>query len=448
MEKYSSDSSQSTSRRRGLDYRQAPKMEKFKEESSGNIKSFFKKFEEYCRKNIRGGRRFWINALEEHLEGKVADTFAQLRDEEDEYEEAKEKLIRWYKDSAESRRRSHNKKFRNAQPHEDESLYLFSIRLACMYKRAYPRHDVNKSKKLVKQFKKKIPRKVREVLENQIMTRKMEGKKIDWGFVQKCVKFRDNDVDDRDSDSMEERKKSKVREVEINLGQERRTQERDVSKGRTRERSSSMQTEDRKLSRMGMNGEGCFKCGAIGHFARECEKWNEGLCFTCGQSNHFARDCPDKSERRREYVYQTARGGNLNMRGHGNVEQNYRGGYNLNRGGYNLNRDGYTTNRNYSYRGRGRGNFRGGYQNQGYGWSAGDEDQRNGHYGMNQFGTYPNNLQQSDASRQGWANAPVYQPRTSPETTHPGGQISYTSLPTPGNVSQINGVSRDGHKLN
>ena len=150
VERYSSDSSQSTSIRRGLDYRQAPKMEKFKEESSGNIKSFFKKFEEYCRKNIREGRRFWINALEEHLEGKVADTFAQLRDEEDEYEEAKEKLIRWYKDSAESRRRSHNKKFRNAQPHEDESLYLFSIRLACMYKRAYPRHDVNKSKKLVK----------------------------------------------------------------------------------------------------------------------------------------------------------------------------------------------------------------------------------------------------------------------------------------------------------
>ncbi|XP_021286445.1 glycine-rich protein 2 isoform X1 [Herrania umbratica] len=58
----------------------------------------------------------------------------------------------------------------------------------------------------------------------------------------------------------------------------------------------------------GGGGGGCFKCGEMGHLARDCGQGGgggggryggggggggSGACYNCGGSGHFARECPN-----------------------------------------------------------------------------------------------------------------------------------------------------------
>ncbi|XP_022762279.1 glycine-rich protein 2-like [Durio zibethinus] len=57
----------------------------------------------------------------------------------------------------------------------------------------------------------------------------------------------------------------------------------------------------------GSGGGGCFKCGEMGHMARDCTQGGGGgggrygggggsggmACYNCGGAGHFARDCPN-----------------------------------------------------------------------------------------------------------------------------------------------------------
>ena len=309
-----------------VDYRQVPKMGKFREESGQDLKKYFARFEDYCEQNYRGGTRFWLSVLEEHLDGKILENFQLLREPDDEYFEAKSKLLKWFNDSAEARKQGNKHKFISARPKHGESLYLFSIRLASVYKTAYPKHDIKKSSKLIKQFTSVISKDARNALNTQIISRKLKGKKPSWDFVQKCVKIKDLDDEMGQYEVVNNGGENK-REIVINLT---RKEEEEVAKqnnnyerGRESQGASgefrrrrTYSNSDRSLSRVRNNRneldfKTCFTCKKPGHFAKDCWR-NLGLCLVCGEEGHFIQDCPNKRE-----DYEDRRGRNGRARGQG-----------------------------------------------------------------------------------------------------------------------------------
>ena len=283
-----------------IDYREAPRLEKFREESGQNLRRYLMKFEEYCRLNFRGSKEFWLNVLEDKLEGRIQESFKILRDPNDDYHETIEVFLDWYKDSADNRKRRYRRKFAEAKPKRDEGLHMFSIRLASIFRTAYPKHEVNKSKLLIKQFKKVIPRRSRESLNTQLTACRLKNKKPDWNFVQQCVRFQEGD-DERDSrsDSEEEVKVRRPKEVVINLSnksQDNRRSRFDNHQDNRREyiqrdQSHSHLANRRSRDQSRGNYNRCFKCDKVGHEARNC--WRAlGLCLICGEDGHFVNECP------------------------------------------------------------------------------------------------------------------------------------------------------------
>ncbi|PSS25995.1 Glycine-rich protein [Actinidia chinensis var. chinensis] len=45
----------------------------------------------------------------------------------------------------------------------------------------------------------------------------------------------------------------------------------------------------------GGGANACFKCGEVGHMARDCYQGGGGGCYNCGEDVHFARECPNSS---------------------------------------------------------------------------------------------------------------------------------------------------------
>ena len=174
------------------DNRNIPNLEKFREDSGQDLNKYLKKFEKYCEENYRRCHKdLWLNVLEDHLDGSIRETFILLRDPNDTYKEATGKLIDCFKGSSSIRKKEYRRKFERALPKRDESLFMFSIRLANLFKLAFPKHDLEKSSKLVDQFKASIPRQARDLIATQSMAYELKGKKARWSFIQKCVKLKD-----------------------------------------------------------------------------------------------------------------------------------------------------------------------------------------------------------------------------------------------------------------
>ena len=264
----------------------------------------------------------------------------------------KEKLVSWYRDETELRKAKNRKKFDQAKLKPGESLFIFSNRLKNLFKLAYPRHRAEYSNTLIYQYKSVVPKSMRNIINAQIMSHKLKGRKLEWKTVQKCARLQDLEIgmekqEDQGSSS------SDVKEIVINLNEAQGVKKKVFNKGK--KGNSNIDTISRDVRpkvfySVGENQAGpqfrysnerqvpgrsnqfrgntsfkptrsqfgkypvkqlgmrCHYCNRFGHSERNC--WKKlRACFVCGKVGHFANSCSEKNNfRQHQPSYQRPRG--------------------------------------------------------------------------------------------------------------------------------------------
>ena len=406
-----------------IDSRQLPKLEKFSEESGQSLSAYLVKFENYCKESFRGPKDLWINELENHLKGGILDTFSSIRDFNDSYEDLKNKLLKSFNDNKEIRKKLYRQKFENARPKPKESMYMFSVRLEGLFKSAFPKHRTNTGSTLINQFKHAVPKSVRKMLKMQILACKLKDDKVNWSFVQQCVRL--NDIEDQkskqDSDTSVEIVKETQKEVLISLSETKEnkiTQRNLEKKNGNRTDGHSVECDrfdrgnrvynNRKIygaNSGSRNLQGsldhnehstdsnrvvfCNMCKKFGHLSLGCHS-RIRCYFARGSLEHFIGNCPRRYDGQASSTINRSQNNNSNQgsqdyrsqSGRGNFSGNNRGNqrYNRNssydRSSYNRNssndrntyyrnssNDSRSHNRNHNYKDSGSRNSRENYRN-------------------------------------------------------------------------------------
>ena len=171
-----------------LDNKKSPIQRKFNDNSGESLKDYLDQFEEYCSDNLRGGSKFWIDELEERLSGETLKAFKSVKSNRDNYDDVKKKLLAWYNEMKESRRRRAKHEFEKMQYDPNESLYLYSNRLLKVFKRAFPSANVEKSSTLRDKYINSIPKSAKSQL-NVISF--VNNKSMTWSSIQEFATRRD-----------------------------------------------------------------------------------------------------------------------------------------------------------------------------------------------------------------------------------------------------------------
>ena len=342
---------------KNLDNRCLPELEKFNENSNEGLEKYLDRFENYCKSKFRGDKYLWITELEKHLKGKTKEGLTSVRQFDDEYDEVRKKLLKWYKDEKEVRKINARKKFERARPKPGESYYAFSNRLETLFKTAYPKHKPENSNTLIYQFKAAVNNNLKEVIKNRIIAYKEKDKKLSWTRIKKCASVYDLEKKlERQGSSSEEDKS----EIVINLNDSKALNgskykvdnnnnfkhnynhhhkqhnfvDRQTSQVNNVNKSNfSLQNNSHRQFNPSFNSKNtyhntgytnnnhtnsnkrqdnniqgyrysspptnyykCKGCGRFGHTEQNCRTILRA-CFICGNKDHFIRNCPQYVER-------------------------------------------------------------------------------------------------------------------------------------------------------
>lgn len=291
-----------------FDTRKVLPLEVFDESCGMKLENYFKKFEEYYEANYKCSKSFWTEEFMKYLKGRNLEGFQSIKQIDDEYEAVKRKFINWYQEEDAVRKDNAKKVFSRATYKTGETLLMYCNRLLTLFKKAYPRKDVDCSNTLINQLRQSVPMEVKQILNAQILSAKIEDKKMTWNKVLKIARI-------YDLDNLEKGEERAIEDeiIEINLTNAKHLQ---VDSGRTHYRSGGNysnpprkydyenyqlssqyynryqpQTRERKdeYARVPTT-KTCSFCKRFGHIYEEC-RVRLGLCLWCGERGHIAKEC-------------------------------------------------------------------------------------------------------------------------------------------------------------
>lgn len=186
---------------RNLDIRKTPSPGMYDAKSGLDLTDYLRKFEVYCENNFKGDKIFWIDELEQHLEGKIKAAYQVMRTHRDSYNTVKKKLLEYYQDRKRERKIKQRAIFRDMKINRSESVYFFAARIEKQYRVAYPSHSVRTSQTLRDKFTLSLPKAIRTVWKSQMLAYKMSNVQLTWKTVLKWAKLFDAEQSTEDGGS-------------------------------------------------------------------------------------------------------------------------------------------------------------------------------------------------------------------------------------------------------
>lgn len=315
-----------------LDSRNVPSLECFDETSGQDLGKYFVKFENYCQMNFKGDHSFWIGELEGKLRGRTLEAFNAVKDNDDSFSDIKSKLLEWWSNFEDIRKKRNKQKFAKATYARNETLSLYAARLEKNFKVAFPSKNAQTSRTLLDKYVDSIPKKMRKLLKSRICDHKYLDEKMKWSMVKKWARTQDaerdlEEDDDEDNDDIvisvgtdiRNRKHQDTRSKDVSTqlsesefkpfsgrsydaGEYRQREERRENYNRQGTNSNYIQRRsnqdynrypkfERPSDQLRERGVKCHFCGRLGHLQRDCYK-RLTQCYACGSPDHFIKDCP------------------------------------------------------------------------------------------------------------------------------------------------------------
>lgn len=311
-----------------LDNRKVPELEAYIEDNGLDLEEYLERFEDYFKENYKGSSYLWLGELEGKLKGRTLEGYKSVKLSDDSFPAVKKKLIKWYRDEKESRKKISRKNFEKAKMKSNESTLMYSNRLLQLFKIAYPKKIYNTSELLRTKFTNTVSKKMKNIIDNQVLCHKINDIKITYEKLQKCASIYDVENESRlevsDDDEIVEInfssnfKNPMNNKIKSNWPKENVTYQQKWKNNENN--NNSPRFENLRFNGKFQNnfGQTCNYCGRYGHKFVDCRKRLKS-CFICGGNDHFVKDCRE----RRENTHQRRSSVSPNRRFNRNHQRNF-----------------------------------------------------------------------------------------------------------------------------